>query len=103
VSGFVCTTCSEDFASLAAFDRHRVGEYPQRGPAESVGPLDEWTPERGRRCLGVNEMLDTGFERNAYGRWSIARDLARARERATGGSLGRPARPQPDSGEGVAE
>jgi len=52
----LCTTCGEDFGSVESFDAHRVGNYPQRGPSEYEGSIEDWTPERGRRCLTVDEM-----------------------------------------------
>ena len=72
-----CTCCSLDFASVAAFDAHRIGKFPQRGPAEYwervsrglVDPLDDWRPEYGRRCLDADEMLALGWTEDGQGRW----------------------------------
>jgi hypothetical protein len=82
----LCTACGEDFGSLEAFDAHRVGSYPQRGPSEFIGSIEEWTPEKGRRCLTVEEMESGSFRgrqfvRNGRGRWSLERRLDRSRER----------------------
>jgi hypothetical protein len=71
----VCTICSENFGSVAAFDAHRVGNYLQKGRAEYVGSLEDWTPSKGRRCLTVVELVERGFETNAFGAWSFTRDL----------------------------
>jgi hypothetical protein len=81
----LCTTCGEDFGSLEAFDAHRVGTYPQRGPSEYEGDIEEWTPEKGRRCLTVEEMQSGSFRgrqfaRNGRGRWSLEKRLNRTRE-----------------------
>jgi hypothetical protein len=52
-----CTGCHSDFTSLALFDSHRVGKYPQKGPAGYLDRLragltdEDWRPELGRRCL----------------------------------------------------
>jgi|SRR5579862_275311 len=90
--GYLCPSCSEDFASEAAFDTHRIGKHaytfeeglrdsPPRGWKPS--PKDPvWTARQdGRRCLTVEEM-ETGakeFLRNAFGRWTLAATLASAR------------------------
>lgn len=81
----LCTTCGEDFGSVEAFDAHRVGNYPQRGPSEYEGAIEDWTPARGRRCLTVAEMESGAFQarqfvRNARGRWSLEKRLNRSRE-----------------------
>jgi hypothetical protein len=72
-----CPTCGLDFASLSAFDQHRVGKYPQTGPAEyrdrlarRLVPTDEdWRPEFGRRCLDEFELRERGFRVDMRGRW----------------------------------
>jgi hypothetical protein len=83
-----CTGCRRDFASLAAFDRHRIGSYPQRGPADyldriGVGladPLEDYDPRRhGRRCLEDDELAEAGMERDSRGRWRLAGDAERIR------------------------
>lgn len=50
-----CTACGEYFTSVRSFDRHRVGEYANRGRLA------------GRRCLTAVEMDAAGFGRNARG------------------------------------
>jgi hypothetical protein len=75
----LCRTCGEDFGSVDAFDRHRVGKYLQTGPAEYRGPAGEWTPNKGRRCLDEKELRERGFRKNARGAWSLARDIDRGR------------------------
>jgi hypothetical protein len=81
----LCTTCGEDFGSVESFDAHRVGNYPQRGPSEYEGSIEDWTPSRGRRCLTVDEMERGSFQarqfvRNSRGRWSLQKRLERSRE-----------------------
>jgi hypothetical protein len=81
----LCTTCGEDFGSVESFDAHRVGNYPQKGPSEYKGSIEDWTPSRGRRCLTVDEMERGTFRRrqfvrNARGRWSLQKRLNRSRE-----------------------
>ncbi len=55
-----CATCGLDFASLSAFDAHRIGThaYP-------------WSLERpdGRRCLTEDELRARGFTLDTRGRW----------------------------------
>lgn len=59
----VCGACGLDFGSLASFDKHRTGRHE---------PLE-------RRCLTADELVERGFVRNAYGRWTTAASLERAR------------------------
>jgi hypothetical protein len=66
-----CSSCGRDYGSLRAFDAHRLGQYPQRGPSEYVGPVEGWTPEKGRRCMTTEELEEAGFIRNAYGRVTL--------------------------------
>jgi hypothetical protein len=84
-----CSACELDFASVAAFDAHRIGRYPQRGPAEyqdrrvrGLVPLDEgWQPKYGRRCLDTEELLALGFAKDKRGRWVHPREARRERRR----------------------
>jgi hypothetical protein len=70
----LCVTCKTDFASVAAFDRHRIGVHEYTF-AEGL----EFEPSRedGRRCMDVDEMLAAGMEQDARGRWRIAADAER--------------------------
>jgi hypothetical protein len=61
-----CGGCGKDFAALEYFDAHRVGEY---GPGIYTGPVEDWAPERGRRCLRTEELRERGFELDERGRW----------------------------------
>jgi hypothetical protein len=83
----LCRSCSEDFASFAAFDRHRTGDHQLRFP-EHPG---------GRRCMDDREMRDAGMQLDPRGRWSIEAEAQRARERF-GGLSGAP-EPRPDEEE----
>lgn len=73
----LCRSCGQDFGSLVAFDKHRVGKhaYTYDEALAMVPPRDD-----GRRCLSLAELGNTGFVRNSYGRWSIASHAARGRE-----------------------
>ena len=53
-----CRSCNTDFASVAAFDRHRTGvrEY-----LFAEGLLLEPPREDGRRCLAPEEMEGRGW------------------------------------------
>ena len=73
----LCRSCGEDFASVAAFDRHRVGWHAYT----LVEGLRLDTPrEDGRRCLDPAEMRAAGMELDRRARWCIARDVERARK-----------------------
>jgi hypothetical protein len=65
----LCTRCGEDFGSVSAFDAHRLGRFIQRGSAEYTGPIASWSPEKGRRCLTVEELFKSGWARDSRGRW----------------------------------
>jgi hypothetical protein len=59
-----CSGCGTDFASVSAFDRHRVGKFE---------PLE-------RRCMDETEMVAAGLELDPRGRWRIAADAERIRQ-----------------------
>lgn len=61
-----CPTCLEQFGSVRAFDRHRVGSFASPG-----------TFQHHRRCLSPTEMLEAGWTRNPKGQW-LAPDARRA-------------------------
>jgi hypothetical protein len=62
----LCRTCGADFASVKAFDAHRVGKHAY---TYDEGLLLEPPREDGRRCLAVSEMVAMGWVRNRSGRW----------------------------------
>jgi hypothetical protein len=50
-----CTACGELFNSVSVFDRHRVGNWENRGA--------------NRRCLTIPQMLAKGWRLNVRGFW----------------------------------
>jgi hypothetical protein len=70
----LCCSCKTDFASVAAFDRHRVGKhaYTYREGLEM-----EPAREDGRRCMDAVEMAAAGMEVDRRGRWALVADPAR--------------------------
>ncbi len=75
-----CTGCGQDFASVSAFDRHRVGAYMYTHARAHARGLELDPPrDDGRRCLDADEMRAAGMERDSRGRWSIVADVERAR------------------------
>lgn len=79
----LCVSCGQDFGSLAAFSKHRVGDHSF---TYSEGVCMTPMREDGRRCLTVDEIRDMRdehgravFAQNNRGRWSIADGLAKAR------------------------
>jgi hypothetical protein len=68
----LCGSCGQDFSSVEAFDRHRVGihEYSfEEGLLLSPRRTD------GRRCFGIEEMAASGWVLDARGRWVHPREL----------------------------
>jgi hypothetical protein len=61
---------------VSAFDAHRAGDYPQRGRSEYTGPLADWEPGKGRRCLTAQELTERGWARDGRGRWRQPSDGA---------------------------
>jgi hypothetical protein len=72
----LCRACGEDFASVAAFDRHRVGVHTY---TFTQGLLLDPPVEDGRRCMDEEELYAAGMELDRYACWSIAADAERAR------------------------
>lgn len=71
-----CRTCEQDFSSIAAFDKHRVGVHAY---TYSEGVAMEPMRENGRRCLTTDELCASGFRQNVRGRWELAESADRAR------------------------
>jgi len=67
-----CCACKTDFASVTAFDKHRVGAH-----AFTFARGLELDPPRedGRRCLDADEMPAAGLELDPRGRWRIPSDV----------------------------
>jgi hypothetical protein len=61
-----CSDCRRDFASLRAFDTHRVGDHQ----------LDFPEHENGRRCLDVEELPE--WAQDKRGRWTTRKLQAQA-------------------------
>ncbi|HST13264.1 MAG TPA: hypothetical protein VLJ44_00260 [Gaiellaceae bacterium] len=64
----LCTACGEDFSSVSAFDRHRIGKHAYTY-TEGLG----MNPEHhdGRRSMDEAEMRAAGMDPNARGWWTI--------------------------------
>lgn len=71
----LCRSCNEDFSSVEAFDRHRVGVHEYT----FLEGLEQGR-EDGRRCLSIEELEEIGFEVNDRGRWHDPTRTERARE-----------------------
>lgn len=63
-----CGSCGNDFASLRAFDAHRVGKHAY---SYSEGVRSEPLREDGRRCLGPSELRHVGMGLDAQDRWFL--------------------------------
>lgn len=72
-----CTACGELFASVAAFDRHRVGKFAGVGGTNT------------RRCLSVAEMQAHEWPKTDKGFW------LRPAPRAVHSALDGPSEPLP--------
>jgi hypothetical protein len=72
----LCRCCSTDFASVSAFDRHRVGVYMY---THARGLELDPPREDGRRCLDEAEMTEAGMAPDLRGRWSLVADAERIR------------------------
>lgn len=59
-------SCSTDFSSVAAFDRHGTGTHEYTS-LEGV----QLGREDGRRCMDDDEMMGVGMELDSRGRWRI--------------------------------
>jgi hypothetical protein len=67
----LCRPCGEDFSTLRAFDAHQVGSTQH-----------DWSLEQpdGFRCLGLAELEDLGWRKNAHGRWQDSISIRSARK-----------------------
>jgi hypothetical protein len=74
----LCTSCNQDFSSVAAFDRHRIGkhEYTCAEGLKMEAPCED-----GRRCMTAEEITAAGMELNPRGRWYDVEAAERVRER----------------------
>ena len=58
----LCRVCRQDFGSVGAFDKHRVGKHAYKF---SIDQPD------GRRCLHHSELSDAGWKQDTHGRWRM--------------------------------
>jgi hypothetical protein len=79
----LCRSCGEDFASVEAFDAHRIGTHAYTFAAG--GQLDP-PREDGRRCLGTEELDGSGWTLDPRSRWVHPREV-RKRARKGGDSV----------------
>ena len=70
--GNLCRSCGLDFASVEAFDEHRIGVHSHLA-TERRG---------GRRCRTAEELAQLGWARNQHGRWVHPRQLRKIAHRA---------------------
>jgi hypothetical protein len=70
----LCCSCNADFASVKAFDNHRIGKhaYTHREGLNQSPSRDD-----GRRCMDADEMAAAGMKLNRRFRWAIVADGAR--------------------------
>ena len=73
----LCCACNTDFASVSAFDKHRIGKHAY---AHSEGLTKNPPVEDGRRCMDEDEIRAAAMELDARGRWTIAADRKRITE-----------------------
>jgi len=73
-----CVSCGVDFASIKAFDKHRVGVHEY---LFSEGLRMDPPRENGRRCLDESELPAAGMERDEHGCWRLAANAEHARRR----------------------
>jgi len=64
----ICGACGLDFASVPAFDEHRVGKHDY---TFAEGARREPPRYDGRRCLAVSELEDAGWGKDRWGRWRL--------------------------------
>lgn len=69
----VCRSCETDFATVAAFDDHRVGTHDY---TYSEGAKMDPPREDGRRCLKRKEREELGWLLDQHGRWLAPRKVA---------------------------
>ena len=70
----LCRSCGQDFASVSAFDLHRVGKH---AITYAEGLRMQPAREDGRRCLDEDELGAAGMELDQRDRWRRPPDLER--------------------------
>jgi hypothetical protein len=58
----VCDNCGQDFASVTAYEKHRVGVHAYEASADR--------PD-GRRCRTEPELIELGMTRDSRSRWRL--------------------------------
>ena len=74
----LCRTCGSDFASVEAFDAHRIGSYAY---TFDEGLRLEAPRENGRRCLATEEFRSRGWTVDRAGRWVHPRETRKRTSR----------------------
>ena len=72
----LCRACNENFGSVLAFDKHRVGKHAY---TFKEGLMMYPPKANGRRCLSTEEMVESGFVKNTRDTWSLQETLEKAR------------------------
>ena len=80
----LCTTCGENFASVEAFDKHRVGKHAY---LFAEGLRMNPPREDGRRCMDTGEIRAAGMDLDVRGRWYLVAKAEHARSRFHGVAL----------------
>ena len=75
----LCSSCGKDFASVEAFDGHRVGNHSY---TQAEGFLLRPPRTDGRRCRTGEGLIARGWSRDRRGRWVHARELRKRHSRA---------------------
>jgi hypothetical protein len=74
-AGASCDACGRSFGGVAAFDRHRLGEYEQREP----NPPYRLLRANSRRCATDEELVAKGLRLNPEsGQWEQVRRGSKA-------------------------
>jgi hypothetical protein len=81
----LCTGCGATFASVTAFDRHRVGAFETIRHVKRGATIRERST---RRCLSAREMQALGMERNGRGWWTTGERMPSGVFTARGESVG---------------
>jgi hypothetical protein len=92
----LCRACRHDFASVKAFDRHRIGRHDY---TLADGFRRDPPVEHGRRCLDVDEIRAAGMELDRRGRWQLVAEADHVRQ--VFASRTSAERPQRDAGDPV--
>ena len=75
-----CRSCNTTFASLEAFDMHRIGDfetpvYKLKKDGTSTNHVETYLPST-RRCMTQAEIIQAGMVQNDKGWWMTGVDLS---------------------------